>query len=139
MTTLREFTTVQCPFDQVPERLYAHFDGGDAVLPLHVRIGDLKLERDVEFHLETKPGYPGYKLLDVSWSPKDGGPYPTFAGTLSVAEDAIGWSRIEIDGRYSRRSASPASPSTLRSVTASRKAPRSSCWPSSSASCRRRR
>jgi hypothetical protein len=100
MSTLREFTTVQCPFDQVPERLYAHFDGGDAVLPLRVRIGDLKLERDVDFHLKAKPGYPGYKLLDVSWSPKEGGPYPSFAGTLSIAEDAIGWSRIEIDGTY---------------------------------------
>ena len=100
MSTIRDFTTVACPFDEVPDRLYAHFNGGDAVLPLHVRFGDLKIERDVDFHLKTKPAYPGYRLLDVSWSPKGGGPYPTFAGTLSIAEDAIGWSRIEIDGTY---------------------------------------
>ncbi len=100
MGNIREFTTVACPFDQVPERLCAHFEGGDAVIPLRVRFGDLRVERDVDFHLKTKPAYPGYKLLDVSWSPKDGGPYPTFAGTLSVAEDAVGWSRIEIDGEY---------------------------------------
>jgi hypothetical protein len=100
MSTVHEFTTVACPFDEVPERLYAHFDGGDAVLPLRVRIGDLRVERDVDFHLSSKPAYPGYKLIDVSWAPKDGGPYPTFAGTLSVAEDAIGYSRIEIDGTY---------------------------------------
>ena len=100
MSTIHEYTTVQCPFDEVPDRLYAHFDGGEATMPLRVRIGDLKVERDVDFHLSSKPAYPGYKLLDVSWAPKDGGPYPNFAGTLSVAEDAIGYSRIEIDGEY---------------------------------------
>ncbi len=100
MSTIHDYTTVACPFDEVPDRLYAHFDGGNATLPLRVKIGDLKLERDVDFHLKTKPAYPGYKLLDVSWAPKDGGPYPAFAGTLSVAEDATGWSRIELDGSY---------------------------------------
>jgi hypothetical protein len=101
MSTIRDFTTVACPFDEVPDRLRAHFESGAAVLPLRVKFGDLKIERDVEFHLKSKPAYPGYKLLDVSWAPKDGGPYPMFAGTLSVAEDATGWSRIEIDGTYS--------------------------------------
>jgi hypothetical protein len=100
MSTIHDYTTVACPFDEVPDRLYAHFDGGDATLPLRVKIGDLKLERDVEFHLANKPAYPGYKLLDVTWAPADGGPYPRFAGTLSVAEDAVGWSRIELDGSY---------------------------------------
>jgi len=100
MSTIREFMTVACPFDEVPDRLYDHFDGGDAIFPLRVNIGDLRIERDVEFHLKTKPAYPGYKLLDVSWAPKDGGPYPTFTGTLSVAQDAVGWSRVEIDGTY---------------------------------------
>jgi hypothetical protein len=100
MGNIREFTTVACPFDEVPDRLYAHFDGTDAVLPLRLRFGDLRVERDVNFHLQTKPAYPGYRLLDVSWTPKDGGPYPSFSGTLSVAEDGAGWSRIEIDGSY---------------------------------------
>ena len=100
MGNIREFTTVACPFDEVPDRLYAHFDGGDAVMPLRVRFGDLRIERDVYFHLKSKPAYPGYRLLDISWAPKDGGPYPTFNGTLSIAEDAVGWSRIEIDGSY---------------------------------------
>ena len=100
MSTIREFTTVACRFDDVPARLSAHFTGGAAVLPLRVKVGDLNVERDVEFHLASRPAYPGYKLLDVSWAPKDGGPYPTFTGTLSVAEDAAGWSRIEIDGTY---------------------------------------
>jgi hypothetical protein len=101
MSTIRDFTTVACAFDEVPERLQARFVGGAAVLPLRVKFGELRIERDVEFHLKSKPAYPGYKLLDVSWAPKDGGPYPTFTGTLSVAEDAAGWSRLEIDGTYS--------------------------------------
>jgi hypothetical protein len=100
MGNIREFTTVACPFDEVPDRLYARFDGGDTVLPLRLRFGDLRVERDVNFHIQTKPAYPGYHLLDVSWTPKDGGPYPRFSGTLSVAEDGAGWSRIEIDGSY---------------------------------------
>ncbi len=100
MGTIRDFTTVACPFDEVSDRLYAHFDGGDGVFPLRVRLGDLRIERDVDFHLETKPAYPGYRLLDVSWTPKDGGPFPNFSGTLSVAEDSAGWSRLEIDGSY---------------------------------------
>lgn len=100
MSTIREFMTVACPFDEVPARLYDHFDGGDAVFPLSVHVGDLRIERNVEFHLKTKPAYPGYRLIDLSWSPKDGGPFPTFEGTLSIAEDAVGWSRIEIDGSY---------------------------------------
>jgi hypothetical protein len=100
MGHIREFTTVACPFDEVPDRLYAQFKGGDAVIPLRVRFGDLRVERDVDFHLRSKPAYPGYRLLDVSWTPKDGGPYPSFSGTLTVAEDATGWSRIELDGSY---------------------------------------
>jgi hypothetical protein len=100
MGNIREFTTVACPFDEVPDRLYARFDGGDTVLPLRLRFGDLRIERDVNFHIQSKPAYPGYRLLDVSWTPKDGGPYPRFSGTVSVADDGAGWSRIEIDGSY---------------------------------------
>ena len=100
MSHIFEYTTVECPFDQVPERLQAHVQRSEGRIPLRVKLGELRLERDVDFRIATKPGYPGYRLLDVSWEPKDGGPYPRFAGTLSVAEDAYGWSRIEIDGQY---------------------------------------
>ena len=100
MGTMREYASVACPFDRVPERLAECFAGGNAVIPLRVHFGDLRVECDVDFHIQTKPGYPGYRLFDVSWKPKDGGPFPTFSGTLSVAEDAVGWSRLEIDGTY---------------------------------------
>lgn len=101
MSTIHEYTTVPCPFDEIPDRLFAALKDGSATLPLRVVIRDLKIERDVDLHLTSKPGYPGYKLMDVSWTPKDGGPYPSFTGTLSIAEDAIGWSRVELDGTYS--------------------------------------
>ncbi len=100
VSTIFEYTTVQCPFDEVPDRLQAHFERTHGIMKLRVKLGDLRIEREVDFHVETKPGYPRYKLLDVRWEPKDGGPYPSFAGTLSVTEEAFGWSRIEIHGQY---------------------------------------
>jgi hypothetical protein len=100
MGDMREFTTVACRFDDVPERLVAAFGGADTILPLRVRLGDLRIERDVDVHLTPRSGYPGYRLVDISWKPQGGGPYPSFAGTLSIAEDAVGWSRIEIYGKY---------------------------------------
>jgi hypothetical protein len=100
MSTLREFTNVQCPFEDAASRLLSHFADGKGSISLRVRIADLRIERDVDIRLAAKPAYPGYKILDVHWAPKDGGPYPAFDGTLSIAEDGIGWSRIEIDGTY---------------------------------------
>ncbi len=100
MSHIFEYTTVECPFDEVPGKLEAHVLRTEGTMPLRIKLGELRLERDVNFRLASKPGYPGYRLLDVSWEPKDGGPYPRFDGTLSVAEDAYGWSRIEIDGKY---------------------------------------
>ncbi len=100
MSTLREFTTVQCPFEDTATYLSSRFGDGSTTLPLRVRIADLRVERDVDIRLAPKPGYPGYHLFDLGWVPKDGGPYPSFEGTLSIAQDAINWSRIEIDGAY---------------------------------------
>jgi hypothetical protein len=69
-------------------------------MPVLVMVGDLGVERNVEIRLSAKPGYPGYRFLDVEWKPKDGGPYPVFHGTLSVADEGAGWSRIDLDGTY---------------------------------------
>ena len=100
MASLHDFTTVACPYDEVPGRLQTYLAGNDAAIALRLPIGDLRLERDVDVRLTPKPGYPGYKLLDVSWAPRDGGPYPAFTGTLTVADEGAGWSRIELDGTY---------------------------------------
>lgn len=100
MSTLHEYTTAKCYFEDVPDLLYAYFDGDSATMPLRVTLGDLRIERDVDIHLTSRAGYPGYRMLDVTWRPKDGGPYPTFSGTLSIADEGAGWSRIDLDGAY---------------------------------------
>lgn len=100
MSDIHEFTTVACPFDDVPRRLRAHFRSDTAMIPLRLNLGDLRLERDVKINLREKSAYPGYRLLDVSWEPKGGGPYPSFHGTLSIADEGVGWSRIDLDGAY---------------------------------------
>lgn len=100
MSAVHDFTTVACRFEDVPERLHAHFGSDGATVALSLKLGDLRLERDVEIRLRDKSAYSGYQLLDVSWTPKGGGPYPAFSGTMTIADEGVGWSRIEIDGAY---------------------------------------
>ena len=100
MSTLSEFENVTCPYDEVVDRLLARFGGGTAVVPLRLQIGDLRIERDAVISMAPKPGYPGYHLLYVSWTPEGGGPYPTFEGTLSVADEGFGRSRLDLYGSY---------------------------------------
>lgn len=100
MTRLSEYTTAKCSYDEAPDRLFAHFDGDQHVLPLRVKLGDLRLECDVDVHLTPKPGYSGYELLDIRWEPRGGGPYPPFSGTLSIADEGAGWCRVNLDGEY---------------------------------------
>lgn len=100
MSSLHDFTTIACPFEDVPGRLHEYFGGDVGTMPILLMVGDVGIARDVEVHLSPKPGYPGYRLLDVSWKAKEGGPYPVFHGTLSVADEGAGWSRIDLDGTY---------------------------------------
>jgi len=77
---------------------------------LRVRIGELKVERDVEFHLKSKPAYPGYELLDVSWSPRNGGPYPSFkrhAQRRRRSAGGVAWKSTEPQAAVRRQSARP--------------------------------
>jgi hypothetical protein len=100
MSSLHDFTTVACPFEDVPGRLRAYFGGDAGTMPVLVMVGDLGVERNVEIRLSPRPSYPGYRLLDVEWKSKDGGPYPVFHGTLSVADEGAGRSRLDLDGTY---------------------------------------
>ncbi|HTW83881.1 MAG TPA: hypothetical protein VMD91_07435 [Candidatus Sulfotelmatobacter sp.] len=99
MATLRDFTNVHCDYGIVPLRL-AKALGAHPDMALRVPVGDLHVEKDVVVHLSPKPGYPGYELFDIHWEPKEGGPYPSFAGTLSIADEGAGWSRVDLDGTY---------------------------------------
>ncbi|MGP6156631.1 MAG: hypothetical protein ACLPYS_03740 [Vulcanimicrobiaceae bacterium] len=106
MTEIHEYVTLRCPFERVPVFLEEYLDehgaknGSPATLPVQVEIGDLVLERDVVATLQPKPGYPGYELMRIEWEPKDGGPYPSFSGLLSIADEGAGFSRIDLDGSY---------------------------------------
>lgn len=99
MSTIRDFTMVACPFADVPRRLYERFGNG-ATVTLRLKLGELHFERDVQLKLRDKSGRAGYRVLDVSWEPKGGGPYPGFHGTLTIADEGVGWSRIDLDGEY---------------------------------------
>jgi hypothetical protein len=106
MTEIHEYVTLRCPFERVPAYLEEYLnehgakDGGAATLTVHVEVGDLMLERDVLATLAPKPGYPGYELMRIEWEPKDGGPYPSFNGLLSIADEGAGFCRIDLDGSY---------------------------------------
>ena len=100
MSQLHDFTTAPCPFDEVPRRIEAWLREHDGTIALRLSLRELRIERDVEVHLRPAPDYPGYHNLDVTWAPKDGGPYPTFQGTISIADEGGGWSRIDLDGGY---------------------------------------
>lgn len=98
MSSLHDFTAVACRYEDVPDRLPAFFGGDvrdDAGAHDVGRRGHRARRRDQPV---TETENPEYRLLDVSWRPKDGGPYPAFHGTLSVADQGAGWSRIDLDG-----------------------------------------
>jgi hypothetical protein len=100
MATLSERTTVHCPYDQVRGRLRKALGGDTATIALRVPVGDLHIEKDVQLNLRPKKGYPGYEVLDVTWTPK-AGPYPSFRGTITVEDEGGGgWSRIDLEGEY---------------------------------------
>ena len=105
MTAVHEFVTLRCPFEHVPEYLTEYLgkhgakDGEPATLPVRVDFGELTVERDVLATLKPRPGYTGYELMRIEWTPKDGGPYPSFDGLLSIADEG-GFSRIDLDGTY---------------------------------------
>jgi hypothetical protein len=79
---------------------HADPDGADgARLTLCAPVGDATLSRDVVAELTRSHAYPGHRSMHVSWRPKGGGPYPHFAGTLSLGDEPAG-TRITIDGAY---------------------------------------
>jgi hypothetical protein len=99
MSTINSYTTVHCPYEEVPSGLKAALGGEIATIPLRFPVGDIHVEKDVRITLRPKPDYPGYKVLDISWEPI-GGLYPSFHGTLSVEDEGAGWSRVDLDGTY---------------------------------------
>ena len=100
MTQIHAYTSAHCSFDDARERLYAYFKDGTGTLPLGIVAGDLRVETDVVIRFRDRSEYPGYHIIDVGWKPAAGGPFPEFNGTLSIAQDATDWSRLDLDGAY---------------------------------------
>jgi len=100
MSELHAFVTVHCPFEDAREHLYERFQDGRGTISLGIVVGDVRVETGVRISFRDKADYTGYHIIDVSWKPANGGPFPEFHGTLSIAQDAIDWSRIDLDGAY---------------------------------------
>lgn len=107
MTAIHEYVSLRCPFDRVPAYLFDYLaqygarDGKPAELPVRVDLGELVVEAEVLATLRPAPSYPGYELMRLEWTPKEGGPYPSFEGLMSIADEGGGFSRIDLDGTYS--------------------------------------
>ena len=105
MNEIHEFLTVLVPFDAVQSSAEAYVasiperDGKRAV-PIRITVSDVAVERHVDLTLKHARAYPGFEIMDIAWGPHDGGPYPTFKGTLSVEQVGPTFSRLDLDGRY---------------------------------------
>jgi hypothetical protein len=105
LNDIHEFLTVLVPFEELPgaaERFIASLPEHDGrrVAAIRITVGDLVIERHVDLTLKHARAYPGFEILDIAWGPLDGGPYPTFKGTLSAEEMGPTFSRLDLDGQY---------------------------------------
>ena len=102
-TTLRESVYVGCSAKDAHRYLIAHFITRNRVAPpvvLRVPVGDLALDHPVVMTLSDMPSRAGEFVMEVSWSATDGGPYPTFIGSLACLPETAIRSRIELEGAY---------------------------------------
>ena len=106
MPDLYEFTIVHVPFERAADALESslrRFGNGDSAhitLPLRVKVAELSVEHDVEAKVVRRRDESWYSMLDVTWEPKGGGPYPSFTGWLGVEDEGFGYSRLELNGTY---------------------------------------
>lgn len=71
-------------------------------LDIGVPLADLAIRRNVVATLTPRTvGAPTDKILyDIHWQPEDGGPYPAFAGALSVSDAGDERCLLELRGSY---------------------------------------
>jgi hypothetical protein len=105
MNEIHEFLTVLIPFDAIPAAAEGYLTSlaekdGKRIAPIRVTVADVVVERFVDLTLKHARAYPGFEIMEIGWGPHDGGPYPTFKGTLSVEEIGPTFSRIDLDGTY---------------------------------------
>lgn len=112
MSKLVEKVYAHCALNQAPaylERFFKmHAQGKPerVVVPLHapLAIAGLKtdLEKPVEFMLEEMhTGSDMIPMIRLRWEPEGGGPFPTFAGTLTIeADEDYSGCAIALRGSY---------------------------------------
>jgi hypothetical protein len=105
VSPIHEYVSVRCPFDRVPGYLatYLARNGGTVekgTLPMRLQVGDLVIEHPIALDLRRREGYPGYAFADIGWEAEGGGPFPSFSGALSAADEGAGFCRLDLDGSY---------------------------------------
>ena len=110
MSTLKHTTVVETPFAQAAdlvERFLVESSQGETItLRLQapgagLGMNAFALSRDVIATFRRHKGPNQTIVFDLHWESADGGPYPVFDGTLTVAEDETYEScRIILEGSY---------------------------------------
>jgi hypothetical protein len=105
MTEIADDVTVECASTDAASYLADFFEevgapGGGAVLTLSIEFGDASIRRDVIAKLTAPKGSPGFREMGVTWTPKDGGPFPDFEGTLTLSDQSANSSKLTLSGHY---------------------------------------
>ena len=100
MAEIHDRILVECPLEQAADLLSERFArrGGD-VLTIQVPLADVSVAREIVVSFTPHPERSRYRTVNLSWAPKGGGPYPTFAGTLTF-EPAGVQTNLALDGNY---------------------------------------
>lgn len=94
MSKLVEKMYVGCALNQAPAYLERFFNTkadaeGKIRLPLHAVLGPRAFRTDLEKRVvvvrdEIRTGSDMIPTIQLHWEPEDGGPFPTFSGTITV-------------------------------------------------------
>jgi carbon monoxide dehydrogenase subunit G len=106
MSAIHEQTSIHCPFERIPAYLEGYFEahgargGVGATIELRVPLGGVNLDHDVIVSIVPLKDFPEHDRLGVGWSPKSGGIFPSFDGTIGVTAEPSGSSCLRLDGSY---------------------------------------
>jgi hypothetical protein len=99
MAEIHDRILVECPLEQAADLLAARFRPGVSAMTIQVPLADVALAREIEVSFTPHPERSRYRMMNLAWVPKGGGPYPTFAGTLAF-EPAPPHTNLALDGAY---------------------------------------
>jgi hypothetical protein len=103
MARIEEATIAQVRTPELAETMRAAFRAyrdadGDVRWPMHGKIGDITIKRDVIATLHERGPVLRRVIYDIAFAPAAGG--PTFTGILTATSDTIGTCRLAISGTY---------------------------------------